>query len=270
MSSINFSTEQNYDGYLKVNSCGKQQLSERDCDILRPNGRIDYSIYYIAQGKYYCNLDNQICEALEGSAVLYFPGVRQQYTYKGKDNTVMLWSHFSGTACQMLDTLKYSSGVIIPLSDRRQFEFVFEKMILAHYSNSKFSASVSEGYMNVLLALIAQSNEINKGIIGKPRNEKMELVLSHINIYYNHPVDIRKYADMCGVGEDHFIRIFKAYTGLTPYHYQLKIRMDRAKELLESTSITISECCEAVGFHDAAYFSRIFKKMTGHSPSYYK
>ena len=40
--------------------------------------------------------------------------------------------------------------------------------------------------------------------------------------------------------------------------------------MLENSSVTVGECAEVVGFHDIAYFSRIFKKFTGYPPSFYK
>ena len=119
-------------------------------------------------------------------------------------------------------------------------------------------------------SLIAQSITSTAERKTKVSNENLEKVLSLMYESYNKPIDIKKYAAICFVGEDHFIRVFKAYTGLTPYTYQLKIRIDRAVEMLENTAISVGECAEVVGFGDNAYFSKVFKRFTGHSPSYYK
>ena len=62
----------------------------------------------------------------------------------------------------------------------------------------------------------------------------------------------------------------KVITSECPYKYQLKIRINRAIEMLENTPITISDCAESVGFSDPAHFSKIFKQYTGHTPTYYK
>ena len=47
-------------------------------------------------------------------------------------------------------------------------------------------------------------------------------------------------------------------------------KLEKIMEMLENSAISVSECGEAVGFHDNAYFCRIFKKFTGHPPSFYK
>ena len=265
-----FSSEQEYSGYLRLNSCGKHWLSERDYETLRKKGRIDYSVYYIAKGTAYIHENGKTTAAGEGSVLVYFPRTPQHYSFKMQDATIMLWAHFSGQACDILSFLSSESPAVVKINDRKQFESAFDKMVAAHYKKTQYFDTMQEGYMTVLLSLIAQSATISTERKSRISNENMEKVLSFMHDEYNLPIDIKKYAKMCFVGEDHFIRVFKAYTGLTPYNYQLKIRIERAAQMLENTSIGVSECSEVVGFGDSAYFSKVFKRFTGHPPSYYK
>ncbi len=270
MAKAAFSSEQEYSGHLKLNSCGKDWLTQRDYETLRKNGRIDYSVYYISKGAAYLDIDGKTLVADEGSVVLYFPRIPQHYSFKKQDASIMLWAHFSGSSCDILDFLKAQSPAVIKINDRKQFESAFDKMVTAHYKKTQYFDTMSIGYMTVLMSLIAQSGATNSERKSKISNENMEKVLSIMYDEYNLPIDIKKYAALCFVGEDHFIRVFKAYTGLTPYNYQLKIRIDRAVYMLENTSIGVGECGEVVGFSDSAYFSKVFKRFTGHPPSYYK
>lgn len=265
-----FSSEGEYDGYLKVNSCGKQWLANRDCDTLRKNGRIDFSINYISKGVGYCVIDSEVVSVPEGSLVVYFPRVEQHYSFKKESPSIMLWSHFSGSACELLKKSISSSVKIIKIRERKQFEDAFEKMIVAHYKKKEKTDVICEGYMLVLMSLIVQSNIQDTETISKANNENLEKVLSDMHINFNKTIDIKKYAKICCVSEEHFIRLFKAYTGFPPYNYQLRIRINRAIELLEKNCITVGECAKIVGFNDIYYFSKIFKKFTGYSPSYYK
>lgn len=270
MSKPIFSSEMVYDGYLRVNSCGKQWLNNRDYDTLRPNGRIDYSVNYILKGAGYCEIDGKIITVSEGCLMFFAPNTKQHYIFKKTDAAVMLWSHFSGYASEMLNKCIDSSVATIKIHDRKQFESVFDKMILAYYKNDKFFDTACAGYMAVLLSLMAQSVFADVPQKTKVSNENLEKVLSIMHLEYNRPINIKEYAKICCIGEEHFIRVFKAYTGLPPYHYQLRIRINRAIHMLENTSITIKECAEMVGFTDTAYFSKIFKRFTGVSPSNYK
>ena len=270
MAKIVFSSEQEYSGYLRVNSCGKNWLTGRDYNTLREKGRIDYSAYYMSKGTCYCHANGRTLRADEGSVVLYFPKERQHYSFKKEDNSEMLWAHFSGTACDIFKEVGLDGICVIKIKDRKQFESAFKKMVTAHYKKTQYFDVASQGYMTVLLSLIAQSSVPFAERKTKISNENLEKVISLMYDNYNKSIDIKEYAALCYVGEDHFIRVFKAYTGLTPYTYQLKIRIDRAVEMLENTAISVGECAEVVGFGDNAYFSKVFKRFTGHSPSYYK
>ena len=61
--------------------------------------------------------------------------------------------------------------------------------------------------------------------------------------------------------------VFKAYTGMTPYQYCIHAKINRAKEILSSGESSVKEIAWRVGFDDQYYFSRLFKKKTGSSPS---
>lgn len=74
-------------------------------------------------------------------------------------------------------------------------------------------------------------------------------------------------ADMCGISEAHFRAIFKQYFGQSPIAYVNRKRVERAKELLQSGLVSISQAANAVGCCNAYYFSRVFKQYTGLSPS---
>ena len=67
-----------------------------------------------------------------------------------------------------------------------------------------------------------------------------------------------------------FIRNFREYTGSTPTQYILSLRISNAQSLLENTSCNITEIAEIVGYDNPLYFSRLFKKQSGMSPSAFR
>ncbi|WP_058302267.1 response regulator [Gorillibacterium timonense] len=64
--------------------------------------------------------------------------------------------------------------------------------------------------------------------------------------------------------------LFKQETGETLFEYLTKVRVEQAKELLKDPQIKFYEICEAVGYSDPSHFSKVFKKMTGLTPSAYR
>ena len=73
-----------------------------------------------------------------------------------------------------------------------------------------------------------------------------------------------------GLSPFHFARAFKRSVGLAPHQYQIHMRMELAKAMLDSGSQSITEVAKSVGYGDVSYFSRIFNQRFGISPKYYR
>jgi AraC family transcriptional regulator len=73
-------------------------------------------------------------------------------------------------------------------------------------------------------------------------------------------------AALCNLSPSHFCRAFKRATGLPPRRFQIAARIERARHLLLYTEMPVGEIGSAVGYDDAAYFSRLFANETGLSP----
>lgn len=74
-------------------------------------------------------------------------------------------------------------------------------------------------------------------------------------------------ARRAGLSRFHFIRLFKAVFGVTPHHYRTCAQIERAKQLLILSDLTVTEVCMAVGFSSLGSFSSLFKRRVGLSPS---
>ena len=95
-------------------------------------------------------------------------------------------------------------------------------------------------------------------------------VINAMNVRFNMPIDLDFYANICYMSRSRFVHFFKEKMGESPYSYQLKIRIEHAKEILSATDCSIGECAATVGFNDPSYFSRIFRKITGQTPPQYR
>ena len=72
------------------------------------------------------------------------------------------------------------------------------------------------------------------------------------------------------LSQSHFSTVFAQETGLTFTQYLTALRIGKAKELLEATEMRSSQIAIEVGYNDAHYFSYLFKKNTGLTPSEYR
>jgi AraC family transcriptional regulator len=72
-----------------------------------------------------------------------------------------------------------------------------------------------------------------------------------------------------GISRFHFSRLFRESTGESPMGYTLRLRVERAKEMLLQSDRRISEIAVTLGFFDQSHFSRTFRRITGISPGDY-
>jgi transcriptional regulator GlxA family with amidase domain len=84
------------------------------------------------------------------------------------------------------------------------------------------------------------------------------------------PLTVAHLARRARLSTFHFIRAFKATTGQTPHQYLRGQRIARAKHLLETTPLPVTEVCEQVGFESLGSFSSLFRRLTGESPARYR
>jgi AraC family transcriptional regulator len=82
--------------------------------------------------------------------------------------------------------------------------------------------------------------------------------------------DLTTLANSVGLSPYHFSRAFKQSTGLPPHRYQTMLRIERAKDLLANSTLTISDVAAAVGYDDQGQLARLFRSEVGVTPSQYR
>lgn len=81
---------------------------------------------------------------------------------------------------------------------------------------------------------------------------------------------IAELAREAGYSPGHFSRVFKQVFGISPQMYVIRARIDRAKQLLVESSLSISQIADVLGYEDLYFFSRQFKSQTGRAPAHYR
>ena len=88
-----------------------------------------------------------------------------------------------------------------------------------------------------------------------------------MDLHFAEPIDLDRLAAEAGFSKFHFARAFKGAFGETPANYLTRRRVERAKDLLRSANLTVTEVCMLVGFASLGSFSSRFSEMVGMSPS---
>jgi AraC-like DNA-binding protein len=91
-----------------------------------------------------------------------------------------------------------------------------------------------------------------------------------IDLRFSEPLDLGDLAAAAGFSRYHFARSFKDAFGETPGAYLSRRRVERAKDMLRSANLTVTEICMMVGFNSLGSFSSRFTELVGMSPSAYR
>jgi transcriptional regulator GlxA family with amidase domain len=99
---------------------------------------------------------------------------------------------------------------------------------------------------------------------------KIEQSIAYMMEHLDKPLQVAALAAAANVSASHFFVLFKRCTGCPPIDYFTRLRMQRARQLLEAGSLHVKEVAAALGYDDPFYFSRVFKSINRIAPSKYR
>ncbi len=257
---------------LIVTSCGYYRTHSRPkVSTERPTGRKDYQLLYIARGKGYFHFGGQEHVITEGHMILYRPGEPQMYYYHAADMTEVYWVHFTGSDVQSilkLCALPETENVLYTGASP-DYQWVYRQMI----QELQLCRPNYEEELALMLRhiFIMTDRYIKEGrTTGSDIQNEIQRATHYFNENYSFQINIDDYARSRHMSTCWFIRSFRQIVKVTPMQYILSLRMANAQSLLETTQYNISEIARAVGYDNPLYFSRLFRKHIGVSPSEYR
>lgn len=122
---------------------------------------------------------------------------------------------------------------------------------------------VVDALARALVVAVLRDGTAKNGALADPR---LDAALSLIEARHSEPLGVDDLAQAAGLSRFHFSRLFRQATGLSPYQYLQRVRIDRARELLDAGGLGVTQVALSVGFRDLARFSRAFREQFGCSP----
>lgn len=252
-----------------IKNASEQFIIKKEYNFTRKATSCDFLIEYIDYGKGYYKDKNSEVIAENGSILLYLPNKKGNFSIKREDSTHLMSVHFSGSECEnLLSTITENS--IVKISNQQSFKYLFEKLIDTYEKKLNGYQTICSGYLLIIIQTVLNEYTSQAKYNNTANIDSVSKVIEIMKNEYNQPINLPSYASICGVSESRFAHLFKEKTGFSPYNYQIMIRIEKAKELLTYTALSISQVSEQVGFDDCSYFCRIFKKYVKISPYQYK
>lgn len=238
-------------------------------------GRVldEYQLLYTAEGE--GTFQSEHCpetHVKQGDIFLLFPGEWHTYHPTAGSQWKSYWIGYRGK--NMDDRVKY--GFLSP--EKPIYHVGYCAEIIQLYEAAMKAAQEEAAYSQQRLAGIVNN------LVGVMYSKERNIILGHdsdkvaiinnarliIREKLESRVTIQEIAGQLGMGYSNFRKLFKEFTGVSPALYQQELRLQRAKELLSTTNISIKEIAYQLNFDSPDYFSSKFKMKVGCKPSEYR
>jgi YesN/AraC family two-component response regulator len=175
-------------------------------------------------------------------------------------------THFSSSGFEhmlpILENKKFSKTKI------HSVEYFKQRFsLLSHHWMMKSPYQSTLCYSIILEMLSVMNHDLNHEEFPTKKLKLVQNIKNYILEHYKEPIKLIHISEHVKITPTYITNIFKEITGFTPIEYLHHVRVDKSKDLMFSTSMSIREIADETGFCDQAYFNRVFRKITGYSPS---
>lgn len=233
-----------------------------------PGIRDMYLLHYVKKGKGIYKVNDHTYALKAGDAFVIYPGSLCYYQADKEEPWEYYWVGFNGSAVK---SLFFHTDFSIE-SPCRSFDedlsVYIEKILACKGQESRHQAEMT-GYLYILFSRMMRQEVAPK----KPKDYRKEYVFKvheFITQNYSNDISVSDLAGYVGLSRSHLHRIFVEETGDSPMQYLTKYRIEQSLNLLKATDMSIAYIASSVGFSDQLYFSRVFSKQMGISPSKYR
>lgn len=240
------------------------------CHRFGPAVRDHYIIHYILRGKGTLECNGRKYTLGASCGFLIPPYQTATYIADEKDPWAYIWVAFAGNQA---DTILAQCGLS---AEMPVFQYRLDEPLETHIPTDYYASSVPDwreytalGRLYSFLGLLIRNYESQKGIL-KPAAQPLRIALDFIEANFFNDISVEQVAAQVGLSRSQLFRIFKSSLGVSVQAYILQFRLRKARALVCSTELNMTEIALSCGFQDTAYFTRCFKRQYGMAPLLYR
>ena len=237
----------------------------------REKGTQDWLLLYTLSGKARIGHDQKDFIVSRGDMVLIRPGTRQACGFVKNDyRWNLIWAHFIPRPewHDWLDWPEEAPGLMhLTISDPELQNKITRKLEEAHHHVIGHFHRREMFGMNALEEVLLWCDLMNPRSKQPHLDFRVRRALDYLCQNFSEPITLNRLVEHCNASRSRLSYLFKTQVGKTPQQFLEMQRLNRARQLLAFTQHTISEIAYNVGYENPFYFSRVFHKQYGKSPS---
>lgn len=174
------------------------------------------------------------------------------------------WERSKRTSMTISEDLLFIMGLLKRTFTSKKYTDFNDQYLLENImSFSGGSRELAENFHLLLLTLFSPGEQESR-----PADELVESLIAYFNSHLSSNVTLQELEDRTGFSKVYICRVFKKLQNSSPIDYFTRLKINRAQEMLtELPNLSLREISDSLGFNDVYYFSKVFKRITGKSPS---
>ena len=235
-------------------------------------GGSGYLFLYTQSGKGRLLYREETFELTAGSIALIDCCRPHEYSTWNETNGswTFYWLHFSSEHMPFFTQLLYKDAFAVLNVGETPLQIFDNAAKALPYSDCESLLSLHNAVYTLITQMIEASHIKPKGRKEDTNKDIVKKAADSIKVNHWQPFVLEDIAKRFGLSKYYFLRLFKEYTGTTPYQYMIAERISEAKRLLKTTDLKVFEISLMVGFADEGNFIRTFKAVTGATPNLFR
>ncbi len=236
-----------------------------------PAIRDHYIIHYILGGKGFFTVEGTTYQLGKNDGFLICPGTVAYYEADGTEPWSYGWVGFNGFKAPVY--LKQAGLDNQHPVFRYENDNFLKECLIRMINTKQLSRGKEIRLIGLLYEFLSQLVEMTENNLLQKDNRKEEYVrkaLDYITMNYSGKITIAEIARQIGLDRSYLYSLFQEYINTSPQDYLIQFRMEKACELLQTTSLSIGSIAYSVGYEDPLLFSKTFKQARGLPPREYR
>ena len=225
----------------------------------------------IRRGRAEFHMDNFTLTAGPGMMILLPAWIRRSWKTTRQPGFVSVaWCRFSSSGAHLHDL---ATPLYQTLENPRLELEAVQRIVLRLRTGHSADAQVAEGELKALLGrFLRHARAPDHAACHHTRplscgQQGVQLAVQHMRSHFSQGNVLRGLPKTAGLHPKYFRSLFRRTTGVTPGNYLIRLRMRAARYYQHETAMRVKEVAAAVGYRDAFYFSRMYRRFWGHAPT---
>lgn len=231
----------------------------------------DFDLWLATAGRGRFELNGEVYPIRPGSLFWLRPGDDGRATQDPDYPLTVVYVHFDFFALGLNERVPVEGSLLpdrsIPLADPAHIKLLLSRVV--HLQQVPAALGETEARLLLHQAIVEAYRQAatNRGALRVAPDPRVAHVLTRLHGRPAERLSLADVAELVGLSPDHFSRLFTLETGIPYRQYVIRVRLGRAYQLLEETTMGVGEVAAALGYDEMFLFSRQFKARFGVPPS---